>query len=332
MPDKVFIIAEMGVNHNGHLNTAKELIKAAAAAGVDAVKTQSFVADRLAVKGAQKAKYQREETGEGSQIAMLKALEVSDDMYWAMAEYAADSGVMLFSTPFDIPSVRLLNTLGQRIFKIPSGEITNLPYLIETGRLRKPVIMSTGMAELPEIAAALDVLRKHGTNDITLLHCNTQYPTPYPDANLRAMDTLRQAFGLPVGYSDHTPGITVSVAAAALGATVIEKHFTLDKRMEGPDHKASIEPDELATMVEAIRNVEQALGDGVKRVTDSERENMDIARKSIVAAKDINVGEVFTEENITTKRPGNGVSPMRWFEVLGTTAKRDFAYDELISL
>lgn len=329
-----FIIAEAGVNHNGDINIAKEMVAIARRAEADVVKFQTANgAGALISKFAPMAEYQVQNTGKKeSQRDMVERLLLPLESFADVKTFCDEAGIEFMSTPFDICSVHYLDQIGQRVFKIPSGEITNLPYLIEIGKLKKPVIMSTGMSELDEIGAAVEVLREHGTTDITLLHCNTQYPTPFEDANLRAMETLRREFGLPVGYSDHTPGIEAAVAAVALGATVIEKHFTLDKNMEGPDHKASLEPDELTSMVKAIRNIEVALGDGVKRATASERGNMDIARKSIIAARDIKAGEVFTEGNITTKRPGNGISPMRWFEVLGTKAKRDFMEDELIEV
>ena len=327
----VIIIAEIGVNHNGDINLAREMINVAWQAGADVAKFQTGKAELVISQCAPKAEYQLQNTDEQeSQMEMCRRLLLPFENYAGLKAYCEELGIGFMSTPFDIPSIHLLEKIGQRVMKIPSGEITNLPYLIEIGRLKKPVILSTGMSEIGEIEAAIDVLQKHGTSDITLLHCNTQYPTPFCDANLHAIETLRDEFGLSVGYSDHTPGIEAAVAAVALGAAVIEKHFTMDRNMEGPDHKASIEPDELAAMVRSIRNIEAALGDGQKRVTPSERDNMAIARKSIVAARDIRAGEVFTEENITTKRPGSGISPMLWFEVLGTKAKRDFYYDELI--
>ncbi|MDR3120707.1 MAG: N-acetylneuraminate synthase [Clostridiales bacterium] len=335
-PDHVFVVAEMGVNHNGDPDVARRLIDAAAAAGVDAVKTQMFQAERIASRGAQKADYQKAKTGGAeSQLSMLKGLELTPSHYRALAGYAKTRGLIFFAAPFDLASIQTLVELGNPIFKIPSGEITNLPYLIEIGRLRAArVILSTGMSAPEEITAAVSVLTEQGQDpaDLTLLHCNTQYPTPFEDANLRAIPALREMFDLPVGYSDHTPGIEAAIAAVALGATVIEKHFTLDRTLPGPDHQASIEPNELAAMTRAIRNIEKALGDGVKRMTRSEAPNLGVVRKSIVAARDIRRGETFTAENLTTKRPGGGVSPMRWFEALGQKAKRDFGYDELIEL
>jgi len=329
----IVIIAEIGLNHNGDFDRAKKMVSVAHLAGADVAKFQTAKAELVMSQYAPKAEYQLFNTDrQESQLEMCRRLHLPFGAYSELKGYCEQLGIEFMSTPFDIPSIRLLDELGQRVMKVPSGEITNLPYLIEIGKLGKPVLLSTGMSELEEIEAAVTVLRKHGTSDITLLHCNTQYPTPFHDANLRAMETLRNEFGLPVGYSDHTPGIEAALAAAALGAVVIEKHFTLDRSMEGPDHKASIEPDELSVMVRSIRNIEAALGDGRKHVTPSERENIEVARKSIVASRDIRAGEVFTEENIAAKRPGSGVSPMRWFEVLGTKAKRDFSFDEMIEI
>ena len=328
-----FIIAEMGVNHNGDLALAKQLIDAASKAGADAVKTQSFHTNSVISKSAQKAEYQKQnDSKDESVFAMLKKLELSVAMYQELLEYAEQKGILLFSTPFDFASIQELKELGNPIAKIPSGEITNLPYLLHMAALNIPIIMSTGMSNLAEVRAAVQVLQGAGAKDITLLHCNTQYPTPMEDANVRAMLTLGEEFGLPVGYSDHTPGIDAAVAAVALGATVIEKHFTLDKNLPGPDHKASLEPDELIALVKAIRNVEKALGTGEKVVSSSERENITIARKSIVANIPIRKGEIITEDHLAVKRPGTGISPMRWFEVLGTQAVKDFTEDELITL
>ena len=329
----VYIIAEVGVNHNGDIRLAKQMIDAAKDAGVDAVKFQTFIAENLVSSCAEKADYQKETTGsDESQLDMIKKLELSFDDFAELKSYCASRNLDFMSTPFDFESIDFLAELGQEIFKIPSGEITNLPYLLEIGKLKQKVILSTGMSTLSEIADALEILRDAGTTEITLLHCNTAYPTPYEDVNLNAMQTLKDVFNLPVGYSDHTPGIEVPVAAVTKGAVVIEKHFTLDKNMEGPDHKASLEPDELKQMVTAIRNIEKALGSSEKEPTESEIVNRDIARKSIVAKCDIKAGEIFTEENITVKRPGNGISPMKWFDVLGQKAVRDFTADELIEL
>ncbi|WP_042705945.1 N-acetylneuraminate synthase [Methanomicrobium mobile] len=328
-----FIIAEVGVNHNGSVDIAKKMIDTAKACGVDAVKFQTFVSENLVSRFADKAEYQKETTGnDESQLAMIKKLELSYDDFSDLKRYAESGGLEFMSTPFDHGSIDFLAELGMDIFKIPSGEITNLPYLMKIAKLKRRVILSTGMSTLPEIKEAIDILRKYGTTDITLLHCNTAYPTPYVDVNLNAMKTLRDSFGLPVGYSDHTKGIEVPIAAAALGAVVIEKHFTLDRNMEGPDHKASLEPDELKQMVTSIRNIEDALGSYEKRLTESEAVNRDVVRKSIVAKCNIKKGEIFSEENITVKRPGTGISPMAWFTVLGQTASKDFQEDELIKL
>ena len=331
----VLIIAEAGVNHNGSIDLAKRLIDVATHAGADIVKFQTFKADRLVSKDARKADYQRQTTDtDESQHEMIKNLELNDKMHLELIRYCAEKGVEFLSTPFDIRSVDYLQGLGVELWKIPSGEMTNLPYLRKIGSLGQEVIASTGMCDLDEIAAALEVLESAGTarEQITLLHCNTEYPTPMGDVNLRAMETLRNAFpGLKgVGYSDHTLGIEVPIAAVALGATVIEKHFTLDRTLPGPDHRASLEPEELSAMVRAIRNIETALGDGVKIPTPSESKNRSIARKSIVAARHITAGETFTGENLTVKRPGTGISPMRWDEWIGQMAKRDYDEDELI--
>jgi len=332
---KTLIIAEAGVNHNGNLDMARRLIDAAADAGADLVKFQTFNADRLVTAQAAKADYQKSATTAGeSQHAMLRKLELTRDMHEALIAHCQSRGIGFFSTGFDEESVELLVELGLDRFKIPSGEITNLPYLRHVGRYGKPVILSTGMATIDEIKSALAVLEQAGTprERITILHCNTEYPTPMSDVNLRAMLTIRDSFGVAVGYSDHTAGIEVAIAAAAMGATVIEKHFTLDRTLPGPDHKASLEPGELKAMIAAIRNIEQALGDGIKRPSTSERKNINIARKSLVAACPIRAGERFSETNLTAKRPGTGLSPMRWDDVVGRIAPRDFAADELIDL
>lgn len=332
---KTLIIAEAGVNHNGDMEMAYRLVDVAADAGADMVKFQTFSADRLATRYAAKADYQNKNAGgNGSQNEMLRKLELTREMHEALIARAQSKGIAFFSTGFDEQSVDLLAKLGIEQFKIPSGEITNLPYLRHVGAYRKPVILSTGMATLGEIEAAIDALECAGLSraDITVLHCNTEYPTPMADVNLRAMTAIRDAFGVKVGYSDHTQGIEVAVAAIALGACVIEKHFTLDRELPGPDHKASLEPDELKSMVKAIRNIEQALGDGVKRPSAGEAKNKPIARKSLVAEKPIRAGERFGPENLAVKRPGSGLSPMRWDEVCGQQAKRDFLPDELIEL
>ena len=326
---KIFIIAEAGVNHNGQLDLAYRLIDAAAAAGADAVKFQTFKSELLTTAYAPKAKYQDiNETESRSQQEMLKKLELSFDDFIRLQAYCAEKGIMFLSTPFDEESMDFLDGIGMSLFKIPSGEITNLPYLRKINGLRKPVILSTGMSDLDEVKCALAVLTD--CPSVSLLHCTTAYPTPFFAVNLSAMRTLAEAFRLPVGYSDHTEGMAVSVAAAALGAVIIEKHFTLDKNMEGPDHKASLNPEELAEMVRAVRNVEAALGDGVKTMTPCERGNAGAARKSLVAKVPIARGEAFTAENMTAKRPGNGVSPMRWDEFLQRKAGRDYQKDEMI--
>ena len=331
--DKVFIIAEAGVNHNGSIALAKKLIDVASEAGADAVKFQTFKAEKVVSKNAPKAAYQKKTTDPTeSQFEMIKKLELDVNAHKELMTYCKQKGIMFLSTPFDHDSIELLNNLGLEIFKIPSGEITNLPYLRHIGSLKKRVIMSTGMADIGEIEDALDVLITAGTpkENITILHANTMYPTPMEDVNLRAMQIIACTFGCDVGYSDHTLGIEVPIAAVAMGAKVIEKHFTLDKTMEGPDHKASLEPDELKAMVQAIRNIEKALGTGIKKPSPSERPNIEVARKSIVAARPIKKGELFTEENLTIKRPGNGISPMRWDEIIGTEAQKDYKVDELI--
>lgn len=329
----IFIIAEAGVNHNGSLELAKKLIDVAAKAGADAVKFQTFKADKLVSKTAKKAEYQQQTTDASeSQYAMIKKLELDIAAHHELIAYCKTKNILFLSTPFDHESIELLNDLGMSIFKIPSGEITNLPYLQHIGSLGKKVIMSSGMADLGEIEDALDILAEAGTlkENITVLHATTEYPCPIDEVNLRAMQTIAVAFGIKSGYSDHTNGIEIPIAAAAMGATVIEKHFTLDREMEGPDHKASLEPDELIAMVKAIRNIEKALGNGIKKPSFSEAKNMAVARKSIVAACPIREGESFTAANITIKRPGNGISPIRYDEIIGTNAKKDYEADELI--
>lgn len=329
------IIAEAGVNHNGSYERAKRMIDTAYQCGVDYIKFQTFKANKIANRFAVQADYQRKNLKEeSSQVEMLKKLELSDNDFYSLKDYCDEIGTKFMSTPFDLESIDFLSKLDMDYMKVPSGEITNLPYLRKISSKGIPVIMSTGMCRLGEIEDALDVLYKGGmsTNDITLLHCNTEYPTPMVDVNLRAMETLRSAFGTKVGYSDHTQGIEVPIAAVAMGATVIEKHFTLDKTLPGPDHVASLDPVELKAMVDAIRNIEFAIGMSEKRVSSSECKNIAIARKSIVAAKDIKSGEIFTEYNLTVKRPGNGISPMQWDSIIGKMAIRDFAADELIEL
>ncbi len=335
MTAKVFVIAEAGVNHNGRLDIAKTMIDAASDAGADAVKFQTFTAEKVISKYAPKAEYQRKATDKNeSQFEMIKRLELDRKAHRILIEHCGRRKIMFLSTPFDLESIGLLNTLGLSIFKIPSGEITNLPYLRKTGSLRRKVILSTGMADLGEIEDAIEVLVDAGTvrKDITVLHCTAEYPAPIKDVNLRAMRSIGKAFAVNVGYSDHTRGIEVPIAAAALGATIIEKHFTLDRTMSGPDHKASLEPDELKMMIEAIRNIEKALGDGIKRPALSELKNKSIVRKSIAASQNIKKGEFFSVKNIIPKRPGTGISPMRWDEVLGKVAQRDFLMDELIEI
>lgn len=332
---KTLIIAEAGVNHNGDMGLARRLIDVAAAAGADLVKFQTFRADKLVTAYASKAEYQSRATDAAeSQHAMISKLELTREMHDVLIAHCKSRGIGFFSTGFDVDSIDLLMQLGLQFIKIPSGEITNLPLLRHVGRHAKPVILSTGMAMLSEIEAALEALEQSGAprDRITVLHCNTEYPTPMPDVNLRAMLAIRDTFGVAVGYSDHTLGIEVPIAAVALGATVIEKHFTLDRKLPGPDHKASLEPAELKAMVSAIRNIEQALGDGIKRPSASETKNKPIARKSLVAACAIRAGEVFSASNLAVKRPGTGLSPMRWDEVVGRAAPRDFAQDELICL
>ncbi|RDU21876.1 N-acetylneuraminate synthase [Anaerosacchariphilus polymeriproducens] len=329
----VLIIAEAGVNHNGDMKLAKRLIEEAKKAGADIVKFQTFVPEREVSKYAQKASYQKETTGEaGSQLEMIKKLQLSEENFIELKRYCEKLSIQFLSTPSDLESLEFLKELDMPFWKIPSNEITDLPYLIEIAKTNKPVILSTGMSTMEEIQQAVQVLNTNGSGEISLLHCTTEYPAPLEEVNLRAMNTLKEAFQCKVGYSDHTLGIHVPIAAAALGAVIIEKHFTLDSGMEGPDHRASLEPDQLKQMVEAIRKIEPALGDGIKRVTSSEAGNIIVARKSIVADKEIKKGETFTEENLTTKRPGNGISPMRWEEILGQKAKRDFQEDEMIEI
>ncbi|WP_343353540.1 N-acetylneuraminate synthase [Helicobacter mastomyrinus] len=333
---KVTIIAEAGVNHNGDMALAKQLIDVAAEAGADIVKFQTAKAENVVSRFAQKAEYQIENTGnaEQSQLEMIQKLVLDDSAWQPLMEYCDKKGITFLSTPFDIKSIDLLHKFGLQTFKIPSGEITNLPYLRRIGALNKKVILSTGMANLGEIESAIDVLTQCGTKreNITLLQCNTEYPTPFCDVNLKAMNTLHNAFHLPVGYSDHTPGISIPLAAVGMGATIIEKHFTLDKNMEGPDHKASLEPHELKAMVQGIREIELALGDGIKRTSPSEAKNKPIARKSIVANCAIKKGEILSEVNLYAKRPAGGISPMEWDNVVGKKAIRDFAPDEMIEL
>ncbi len=333
MTQRTLIIAEAGVNHNGDMELAKQLIDVAAEAGADLVKFQTFNADRLVTHSAKKADYQAKTTdGNESQHEMLRRLELTPAMHNEIIAHCALQNIGFFSTGFDIKSVNLLVSLGQSQFKIPSGEITNLPYLRHIGQFGKPVILSTGMATLGEIEAAIEVIEKAGTSraNLTLLHCTTEYPTPMAEVNLRVMQSIHSAFGVAVGYSDHTQGIEVAIAAVALGATVIEKHFTLDRNLPGPDHKASLEPTELNAMITAIRNIEVALGDGIKRLTPGEAKNKPVARKSLVASKLIKAGELFSAQNVTAKRPGTGISPMRWDEIIGQAAVKDYDKDDLL--
>lgn len=331
--NKTFIIAEAGVNHNGSIDRAIQMVDAAVEAGADAVKFQTFKAEKMITVNSPKADYQMETTdSDETQLEMVKKLELDEAAHVKLYKYCQGKNTQFLSTPFDLESIDLLNRMGLEIFKIPSGEITNLPYLRKLGALDKRLILSTGMADLGEIEHALNVLTDSGTplENITVLHCNTEYPTPVEDVNLRAMKTIGHAFGVAVGYSDHTLGIEVAVAAVALGAAVIEKHFTLDRNLPGPDHKASLEPDELKAMVQAIHYIEKALGDGIKRPSPSEVKNKSIARKSLVATQPIKTGELFSADNITAKRPGTGISPMRWDEVLGQVAQKDYEKDDLI--
>ena len=331
----VFIIAEAGVNHNGSLALAKKLIDVAVDAGADAVKFQTFKAENVVTKNAQKADYQKETTlASESQFDMIKKLELDIDTHKKLFYYCQQKGVIFLSTPFDQESINLLSDLGLQIFKVPSGEITNLPYLRHIGSLGKQVVLSTGMSKLIEVRDALNILINAGTfkDDITVLHANTMYPTPMEDVNLNAMLTIQAEFDIAVGYSDHTLGIEVDIAAVAMGASIIEKHFTLDKTMDGPDHKASLEPEDLKAMVTSIRNIEKALGSSEKKPSPSESANIEIVRKSIVAKKNIKNGELLTEKNITVKRPGNGINPMMWDEVLGSKSIKDYKVDEMIDV
>ena len=337
LQNHTIIIAEAGVNHNGDFELAKKLVEAAAIAGADFVKFQTFKADRIVSKSAKKAAYQERNINDGddSQFAMLKKLEMPEEWHIKLIRYANECGIQFLSTGFDHESIDFLDKLGSPLFKIPSGEITNKPYLRHIAGKGKPVILSTGMANMEEIKAALELLTKNGVakENITILHCNTEYPTPMEDVNLKAMNSIGDLLGVKIGYSDHTQGIEVPIAAVALGATVIEKHFTLDRNLPGPDHIASLEPDELKAMIQAIRNIEKAVsGSGIKAPSPSEQKNIAVARKSIVAARPIRKGELFTAKNLTVKRPGNGISPMLWDEILGKKAKKDFEPDELIEL
>ena len=329
--NKVFVIAEAGVNHNGNIDIAKKLVDVAAKAGADAVKFQTFKAENIVCKNAEKAEYQKCTTGEEeNQFSMLKKLELTEEMHKDLLDYCSTKNIMFLSTPFDLESIDYLDKVGIEIMKIPSGEITNYPYLVKMAKTKKTIIMSSGMSALSEIENAVKILRNNGAKEVIVLHCNTEYPTPFEDVNLKAMLTIKDKLNLEVGYSDHTMGIEVPIAAVAMGASVIEKHFTLDRCMDGPDHKASLEPKELEVMIRAIRNVEKAMGDGIKLPSASEKKNISIVRKSIVAKKEILKGEIFTEDNLTVKRPGNGISPMCWNDLVGQKATKDYMVDEMI--
>lgn len=328
--NRTYIIAEAGVNHNGHIHLAKKMIDYASSIGVDCIKFQTFKASKLVSKKAEKAEYQKKHTDDKSQLDMLKELELKYEDFIELKAYTESKGLDFCSTSFDEESTSFLSTLDMKFWKIPSGEITNIPYIIEIAKMNKPIVMSTGMCSLDEIDFVVNEIRKYNSQKLVLLHCNTEYPTPYEDVNLNAMITLREKYQVEVGYSDHTQGIEVPIAAVALGASVIEKHFTLDKEMEGPDHKASLNPIELSMMVSSIRNIEKALGSSEKKISNSESKNINIARKSIVAKKNIKKGDVFTEDNLTVKRPGSGITPTKWYNLLGKTSHSDYLEDELI--
>jgi N,N'-diacetyllegionaminate synthase len=333
--DKILVIAEAGVNHNGDMTIAKQLIRAASEAGADVVKFQTFCADRLVTRSAPKANYQNQRTDQDeSQYDMLKRLELTREMHQELIRECQRCRIQFLSTGFDEQSLDLLCELGVTTFKIPSGEITNFPYLQHVGRKQKSVILSTGMSDLDDVRAALVVLENAGTtrDNITVLHCTSEYPAPLHDVNLRVMTTMRERLGVKVGYSDHTAGIEIAIAAAAMGAVVIEKHFTLDRRLPGPDHQASLEPDEFTAMVYGIRKIEKAMGDGIKRCSPSEGPNRLVARKSLRARQAIRAGEIFSAANLISKRPGTGLSPMHWHEIIGQAAKRNFVADELIEI
>ncbi|MCD7907968.1 MAG: N-acetylneuraminate synthase [Clostridium sp.] len=335
MKNRTLIIAETGVNYNGRLELAKKMVYTAKECGADIVKFQTAKAELLMSRYAQKADYQKKTTdAQESQLDMCRKILLPYEDFYSLKALCEEVDITFLSTPFELESIDFLRSLSMDTWKIPSGEITNLPYLERIGSFNQKVILSTGMCRLEEVEAALDILEKNGTerNKISLLHCTTEYPAPYESVNLKAMLTLRETFRLQTGYSDHTPGITIPIAAVSMGAEIIEKHFTLDKQMEGPDHKASLDPVELKAMVSAIRNVEKALGSGEKVPSECEKKNIAVARKSLVAKRAIRKGEIFSEDNITAKRPGTGVSPMYWYEVLGTRAGRDFSEDELIEL
>lgn len=329
----VLIIAEAGVNHNGSIETAKKLVDIACEAKADIVKFQLFKAKDLTTKKAPKANYQLKSTPlSESQYEMLEKLELTLEEFVDLKKYCERKGIEFLATPFDIKSIEFLEELGINRWKVPSGEITNLPYLERIASSNKPILLSTGMSNLDEVKIAVNLLKAKGNTNITLLHCTTEYPTSHDDVNLNAMITMQNATGLSIGYSDHTLGIEVPVAAVALGASVIEKHFTIDKTLHGPDHISSLDPAELISMVKSIRNIEVALGDGVKKAVNSEKKNLEIVRKSIVASKFIRAGDIFSEDNLTVKRPGSGISPMKWHEIIGIKAKRDFNVDDLIEI
>lgn len=331
--NRVIIIAEAGVNHNGNIKTSKQMVDVAKNAGADYIKFQTFVPQNVVSKYAEKAEYQKKNSGnKESQLQMLNNLALSSDDFIELKKYCDKVGIGFISTPFDIDSITFLETLDMDFWKIPSGEITNLPYLEAIGKTGKKVVMSTGMSTICEIKESIGILEKYNVPEIIILHCNTQYPTPFEDANLKAINTLAEETCKAVGYSDHTIGIEASIAAVAMGARIIEKHFTLDKSMDGPDHRASLNPNELKSMISSIRNIEKSFGDGKKKPSPSEVKNIIATRKSIVASKIIRKGETFSTENLGVKRPGNGISPMLWYKVLGTTAKRDFQEDELIEI
>ena len=331
--DRVYIIAEAGVNHNGNIQIAKEMVDVAVSAGVDAIKFQTFNSEKLVCRNAGKAEYQVENTGcKETQLDMLKSLQLSHENFIELKKYCDKKNIDFISTPFDVESLMFLFKIGVKTIKIPSGEITNYPLLVAAGKTMLPIILSTGMSTIEEVSDAIKILMDNGTKNIVVLQCNTEYPTPYEDANINSMIFMKDILNQQVGYSDHTLGNDVAIAAVAAGAKVIEKHFTLDKKMVGPDHKASIEPDELRKLVISIRNVEKAMGSYNKFVSASERKNIDVARKSIVASKKINKGELFSEENITTKRPGIGMSPMKWNDVIGKVAKKNYEEDEMIHI
>jgi len=330
---RVIVIAEAGVNHNGNIEIAMEMVDKAKTAGVDYIKFQTFTPEKLVSKYADKADYQKRTTGSNeSQLQMLKKLALKLEDFKKIKSYCDSLGIGFISTPFDFTSIDFLETLNMDFWKIPSGEITNLPYLEKIASTGRDIVISTGMCDMEEIKDAIGILQNGGSGKITVLHCNTEYPTPFVDVNLKAMLQIGRETGMPIGYSDHTLGIEIVVGAVALGATIIEKHFTLDKNMDGPDHRASLDPLELKAMVTAIRNVESGLGDGIKRRTVSEEKNVNLARKSIVASKSIKKGEIFTIENITTKRPGTGLSPMKWYDVIGTEANMDYSEDDFITM